>query len=70
VFENRLLRSIFGPKRDEVIEGWRKMYNEELYNLYVSPNIFRIIKLRRIIWTGHVARMGKKRTAYNSLVGK
>jgi hypothetical protein len=58
VFENRVLSRIFGPKRDEVIGGWRKPYNEELYNLYGSPNIIRIIKSRRMRWTEHIARMG------------
>jgi hypothetical protein len=51
---------IFGPKRDEVIGGWRKLHNEELHNLYSSPSIIRIIKLRRIGWVGHVARTGGK----------
>jgi hypothetical protein len=57
VFENRVMR-IFGPKRDEVIRGWRKLHNEELHNLYRSPSIIRIIKSRRMGWVGHVARMG------------
>jgi hypothetical protein len=57
VFENGLLR-IFGPKRDGVMGGWRKLYNEELHNLYSSPSIIRIIKSRRMRWAGHVARMG------------
>jgi hypothetical protein len=69
VFENRVLR-IFGPKRDEVIGGWRKLHNEELHNLYSSPSIIRIIKSRRMRWAGHVARMGEKRNAYRILVGK
>jgi hypothetical protein len=60
VFENRVLR-IFGPKRDEVTGGWRKLHNEELHNLYPSPSIIRMIKSRRIRWTGHVARMGRRR---------
>jgi hypothetical protein len=55
VFENRVLRRIFGSKRDEVTEGWRKLHNEELHNLYTSPNIMRMIKSRRMRWTGHVA---------------
>jgi hypothetical protein len=62
--------SLFGPKRDEEIRGWRKLHNEELHNLYCSPSIIRIIKLRRVRWAGHVARMGKKRNAYRILVGK
>jgi hypothetical protein len=70
VFENRVLRRIFGPKRDEVIEGWRKLNNEELHNLYCSPSIIRIIKSRRMRWAGHVARMGEKRNSYMILVGK
>jgi hypothetical protein len=70
VFENRVLRGIFGPKRDETTEDWRKLQNEELHNLYSSPNIIRMIKLRRIKWAGHVARMGEKRDVYRILVGK
>jgi hypothetical protein len=58
VFENRVLRRIFGPKRDEVTGGWRKLHNEELHNLYSSPSIIRMIKSRRMSWAGHVARMG------------
>jgi hypothetical protein len=69
VFENRVLRRIFGPKRDEVIGGWRKLHTE-LHNLYCSPSIIRIIKSRRMKWAGHVARMGEKRNAYRILVGK
>jgi hypothetical protein len=57
-FENRVLRRIFGPKRDEVTRDWRKMHNEELHNLYSSLNIIRMIKSRRIRWAGHVVRMG------------
>jgi hypothetical protein len=70
VFENRVLRGIFGPKRDGVTGGWRKLHNEELHNLYSSPNIIRIIKWRRMRWAGHVARMGEKRNVYRLLVGK
>jgi hypothetical protein len=70
VFENRVLRKIFGPKRDEVIRGWRKLHNEELHNLYYSPSIIRIIKSRRMRWAGHVERMGEKRNACRILVGK
>jgi hypothetical protein len=70
VFENRVLRRIFGPKRDEVMGEWRKLHNEELRDLYSSPSIIRIIKLRRMRWAGHVARMEEKRNAYRLLVGK
>jgi hypothetical protein len=63
MFENRVLRRIFGPKRDEVTAGWRKLLNEELRDLYSSPSIIRIIKSRRIKWAGHVAPMGEKRKA-------
>jgi hypothetical protein len=69
VFENRVLRRIFGPKRDEVTGGWRKLHNEELRDLYTSPSIIRIIKSRRMRWAGHVERMGEKRNAYRVLVG-
>jgi hypothetical protein len=61
VFENRVLWRLFGPKRDEVTGGWRKLHNEELHNLYSSPSIIRIIKSRRVRSVGHVERMGKKR---------
>jgi hypothetical protein len=63
-----VLRRIFGPKRDEVTEGWRKLHNEELHNLYSSPNIIRMIKSRRMRWSRHVARMGAKRKSYRILV--
>ena len=69
VFEKRVLRGIFGPKRFEVTGEWRKLHNEELSDLYFSPNIFRVIKLR-MRWTGHVARMGERRVVYRVLVGK
>jgi hypothetical protein len=59
VFENRVLRRIFGPKRDEVMEEWRKLLNKELRDLYSSPSIIRIIKSRRMRWAGHVVRMGE-----------
>jgi hypothetical protein len=70
VFENRVLRRIFGPKRDEVTGEWRRLHNKELYALYSSPNISRVIKSRRLRWAGHVARMGERRGAYRALVGK
>jgi hypothetical protein len=70
VFENGVLRRIFGPKRDEVTGGWRKLHNEELHNLYSSRSIIIMIKSRRMRWAGHVARMGEKRNAYRILVGK
>jgi hypothetical protein len=69
-FENRVLRRIFGPKRDEVTGEWRKLHNEELHNLYSSPDIIRQIKSRRIRWAGHVARMGEETKVYKVLVGK
>jgi hypothetical protein len=65
-----LLRRIFGPKRDEVTGGWRKLQNEDLHNLYSSPSIIRVIKSRRMRRAGHVARMGEKRNAYTILVRK
>jgi hypothetical protein len=55
-----VLRRTFGPKRDEVIGGWRKVHNEELHNLYSSPNIIRMIRLRKMGWAAHVARMGER----------
>jgi hypothetical protein len=70
VFENRMLRRLFGPKRDEVTGEWRKLHNKALNDLYSSPSIIRIIKSRRMRWAGHVARMGKKKNAYRLLVGK
>jgi hypothetical protein len=70
VFENRVLRRIFGPKRDEVTGEWRRLHNKELYALYSSPNIIRVITSRRLRWAGHVARMGERRGAYRVLVGK
>ena len=70
MFENRVLRRIFGPKRDEVTGEWRKLHNEELSDLYCSRNIFRVIKSSRKRWAGHVARMGEKRRVYRVLVGK
>jgi hypothetical protein len=61
VFENRVLRRIFGPKRDEVTGKWRKLHNEELNDLYASPTIVRVIKSRSMRWAGHVTRMGERR---------
>jgi len=70
VFENRVLRRIFGPKRDEVKREWRKLHNEELNDLYSSPNTVRVIKSRRIRWMGHVAHMGERRGVYTVVVEK
>jgi hypothetical protein len=70
VFENRVLRRILGPKRDEVIGGWRKLHNEELHGLYSSPSIVWVIKTRSMRWAGHVASMGEVRGAHNISVGK
>jgi hypothetical protein len=70
VFENRVLRGMFGPKRDEVTGEWRKLHNEEFHNLYSSPDIIRQVKSRRMRWAGHVARMGAERKVYKVLVGK
>jgi hypothetical protein len=67
---NRVLTSVFGPKRDEVTGGWRELHNEELHNLYSSPSIIRIIKSRRMKWAEHAARIGEKRNGYRVLVGK
>ena len=69
-FENMVLRRIFGPRRDEVTGEWWRLHNEELTDLYSSPNIVRVIKARRMRWAGHVARMGEERGAYRVLVGK
>jgi hypothetical protein len=69
VFENRVLRRIFGQKRDEVMGEWGKLHNEELCDFYSSPSIIRVIKSKRMRWAGHVARMGAKRNAYRLLVG-
>ena len=70
MFENRVLRRIFEPTRDEVTEEWRKLHNEELNDLYRSPYIVQVIKSRRMGWAGHVARMGERRGVYRALVGK
>jgi hypothetical protein len=69
VFQNRVLRKISGPKRDEMAGGWRKLHNEELHNLYSSPSIIRMNKSRGMRWEAHVARMGKKWNASKILVG-
>jgi hypothetical protein len=65
-----VLRKVFGPKRDEVTGEWRKLHNEELNDLYSSPNIVWVVKLRRMRWAGHVARMGEDRGVHRVLVGK
>jgi hypothetical protein len=70
VFENRVLRRIFGPKRDGVMGRWRKLHNEELHNLYSSPSIIRIIKLRRMRWQDMWHEWGEKRNVCRLLVGK
>jgi len=70
VYENRVLRRIFGPKRDEVTGEWRRLHNEELNDLYCSPNVVRVIKSRRIKLAEYVARMAEKRGVYGVLVGK
>jgi len=70
VFENMVLRRIFGPRREEVTGEWRRSHNEELNDLYSSPNIVRVIKSRRMRWAGHVARIGDERGLYRVLVGK
>jgi hypothetical protein len=70
VFENRVLRRIFGPKSDDVAGEWRKLHSEELHNLYSSPDIIRQFKSRRMRWAGHVARMVEDRKVYKVLVGK
>jgi hypothetical protein len=69
VFENRVIRRIFGPKREEVIGEWRNVHNEEIHSLYSSLDIIRQIKSRRMRWAGHAARMGEKKV-YRVLVGK
>jgi len=68
VFENRMLRKIFGPKREEGAGEWRRLHNEELHNLYISQSIIRVIKSRRMRGAGHVARMGRMRNAYKFFV--
>jgi hypothetical protein len=70
VFDNRVLRRIFGPKREEITGEWRRLHNEELNDLYSSPNIIWVIKSRRVKWAGHIACMGEGRGAYRILVGR
>ena len=70
MFENMVLRRIFGPRGDEVTGEWRRLHNEELNDLYSSPYIVRVIESRRMRWAGHVARMGEERGVYRILVGK
>jgi hypothetical protein len=70
VFENRVLRRIFGPKTDEVTGDWRKLHSEELHYLYSSPDIIRQVKSKRMRWAGHMARMGEERNVYRVFVGK
>jgi len=70
VFENRVLRRVFGPKRDELTGDWRKLHNEELRDLYSLPNIVRVVKSRTVRWAGHVVRMGEGRGVHRVLVGK
>src|SRR5215510_5597785 len=70
VFENRVLRGVFGPKRDEVTGEWRKLHNEELNDLYSLSNIVRVVKSRRMRWVGHVVCMGEERGVHRVLVGE
>jgi hypothetical protein len=70
VFENRVLRRVFGPTRDEMTGEWRKLHNEELNDLYSLPNIVRVVKSRRMRWAGHMARMGEDRGVHRVLVGE
>jgi len=70
VFENRVLRRVFGPKRDKVTGEWRKLHNKELSNLYCLPNTVRVVKSRRMRWARHVTRMGEGRRVHRVLVGK
>jgi TFIIF-interacting CTD phosphatase-like protein len=68
IFKNRVLRRIFGPKRDEVTGEWRRLHNKELYTMHFSPKRIKVIKSRRLRWEGHVACMGERRDAYRVLV--
>jgi hypothetical protein len=70
VCEEKVLRRILGPKREEVAGGWRRLRSEELHNIYTSPNVIRVIKSRRMRWAGHLACRGEMRNAYRILVGK
>ena len=70
MFENKVLRRIFGPRREEVTGDWRRLYNEEINVLYSSPNIVQVIKSRRMRWAGYVARMGEERGLYRVLMRK
>ena len=70
MFENRVLRRVFGPKREEVTGKWRKLHNEEFSDLYSLPNIVRVVKSRRMRWAGHRTRMGEGRGVHRVLVGK
>ena len=70
VIENRVLRRVFGPKKDEVTGEWRKLHNKELSDLYSLPNIVQVVKSRRMRWSGHVAHMGEGRGVHRVLVGK
>jgi hypothetical protein len=70
IFDKWVLRRIFRPQKQQVVGGWKRLHNEELRNLYASPNIIRVLKSRNMMWVRHVARMGKMRNAYNILVGR
>jgi hypothetical protein len=70
VFQNRVLKTIFGPKREEVTGGWRKLHKKELHNFYSSPNIIRIIKSKRMKWVGHVPCMAETGSTYKIFIGK